>query len=160
MIVDFILGIEGHVVPVVTIYIVIAGMVLLAVLDVWRYEVEDYATAALLVVAVVGVAVEGILPAQWPGAILAAAIAFMVYLGLGQRGVLGGGDVKLSIVPAFVLGASNPIVGLWWVACAIILHQVMFHFSTRGEAAPKGIPHVPAMAVATVIAAVAFPASL
>jgi prepilin signal peptidase PulO-like enzyme (type II secretory pathway) len=151
---------DGHVVPTATITVVIVGLVVLAGIDVWRREVEDYATAGLLLVAIAGVAIEGIAPAQWIGAILASAIAFMVYLSLGQRGVMGGGDVKLSLVPAFVLGASNPIIGIWWIAGAIVIQQLFFYINARVQKAPEPFPHVPAMALATLVATVAFPASI
>lgn len=150
---------EGHTVPAVTISIVVAGMLVLAAVDVWRREVEDYAIVVLLAVAALGMHYEGISPEQWLGAGLASAVAFMIYLGLGQRGILGGGDVKLSIVPAFVLGASSPIIGLWWVACAIIIHQLFFIINTRVQKAPEAIPHVPAMAAAALVASIAFPAA-
>ncbi|MCI4659781.1 prepilin peptidase [Cryobacterium zhongshanensis] len=158
---DFLLGLmmgsPENVVPTTTISVVIVGMLVLAALDVWRREVEDYATAALFGIAVVGAGLEGVHPQQWVGALLAAGIAFTVYLGLGRRGIMGGGDVKLSIVPAFVLGLSNPIIGLWWIACAIVLHQTFFAVNTRLRKAPLALPHVPAMALATLVASIAFP---
>jgi Flp pilus assembly protein protease CpaA len=157
---ELLLGYEGRVVPTVTISVVLVGMLVLAALDVWRREVEDYATIALLAVAVVGMDLEGIVLEQWIGAVLAAAIAFMVYLRLGQRGVLGGGDVKLSVVPALVLGASNPIIGLWWIACAIVIHQAFFVVNARAQKAPLALPHVPAMALAALVSSVAFPVSI
>lgn len=147
----------GNVVPVTTMLVVIAGMVVLAAVDVWRREVEDYAVVALLGVAAIGLRWEGIHPQQWLGALAAAGIAFVVYLGLGQRGILGGGDVKLSVVPAFVLGAANPVIGVWWIACAILLHQVVFFVTARVRKTREAIPHVPAMAAATMVASVAFP---
>lgn len=148
---------EGHVLPGTTLVVVIAGLVLLAVIDVWRREVEDYAVVALLGIAAIGMRMEGIQAQQWLGAVLAAAIAFTVYLALGQRGVLGGGDVKLSVVPAFVLGAANPVIGVWWIACAFLIHQVLFFVTARIRKSREAIPHVPAMAAATMVAAVAFP---
>jgi prepilin signal peptidase PulO-like enzyme (type II secretory pathway) len=148
---------EGNVLPETTLLVVIAGLVVLAAVDVWRHEVEDYAVVALLGIAVIGMRLEGIHPQQWLGAVLAAAVAFMVYLNLGQRGVLGGGDVKLSVVPAFVLGAVNPVIGVWWIACAILIHQVLFFITARVRKTREAIPHVPAMAAATMVAAVAFP---
>jgi Flp pilus assembly protein protease CpaA len=151
---------EGHVVPAVTISVVIAGMLVLAGVDVWRREVEDVAIVVLLGVAAIGMHIEGISLEQWLGAALASAVAFMIYLGLGQRGVLGGGDVKLSIVPALVLGAMNPVMGLWWVACAIVIHQLFFFINARVQKEAAAIPHVPAMAAAALVAAIAFPASI
>lgn len=148
---------EGNVVPATTLLVVIAGMVVLAAIDVWRQEVEDYAVVGLFGIAAIGMRLEGIHPQQWLGAVLAAAIAFVVYLGLGQRGVLGGGDVKLSVVPAFVLGAVNPVIGVWWIAGAILIHQGLFFVASKLQKSREAIPHVPAMAAATMVAAVAFP---
>lgn len=163
---NLLIGIPGHVNPTITITVVIAGMLVLAAFDVWRHEVEDVATLALLVVAVVGLGIQGIQPAQWVSGVASAAIAFVVYLYLGTRGVMGGGDVKLSVVPALVLGASNPFLGIWWIGCAILLHQVLIFGVARSMPRPAGasrvqpmaLPHVPAMAAAALIATVAFPA--
>jgi Flp pilus assembly protein protease CpaA len=146
-----------HTAPLVTITLAMVGMIVLAGCDVWRREVEDYATIAFLAVVVVGMDLEGLSSSQWVGGVLAAAIAFTFYLGLGQKGVVGGGDVKLSIIPALVLGASNPVIGLWWVACAVLIHQLFFYVNTRVQKEPAAIPHVPAMAAAVLVSVVAFP---
>lgn len=147
----------GSVLPVATIQMVLAGMLVLAAVDVWRREVEDWAVVALLGVAAIGMHLEGIHPQQWLGAVLAGAIAFLVYLELGMRGVLGGGDVKLAAVPAFVLGAANPVVGVWWIACALLIHQGIHWLTARASRFRGAIPHVPAMAAAAIVAAAAFP---
>lgn len=147
----------GNVLPATTILVVIGGMLVLAAVDVWRREVEDYAVVALLGIAVTGLYLEDIHPQQWLGAVLAAVIAFAVYLHLGRRGVLGGGDVKLSVVPAFVLGAFNPVIGVWWVACAILIHQAIFTVWSRVRRTREAIPHVPAMAAGAIVAAAVFP---
>lgn len=147
-----------NVLPTMTTLVVIVGMLVLAAVDLWRREVEDYAVLILLVISVAGMYLEGIQPLQWLGAVLSAGIAFGVYLLLGMRGVMGGGDVKLSIVPAFVLGAGNPLVGIWWVACAILIHQVICVAYTRIRRRRAVLPHVPAMAAAAIVSAVAFPA--
>lgn len=149
-----------NVLPETTVWLVIAGMLVLAAVDVWRREVENYAIVTLLGIAVTGMYLEGVRPQQWVGAVLAATIAFAVYLHLGRRGVLGGGDVKLSVVPAFVLGACNLVIGVWWVAGALLIHQVFFAGWSRLRRTREAIPHVPAMAAGTIIAAVAFPGFL
>ncbi|MFJ2662650.1 prepilin peptidase [Arthrobacter koreensis] len=146
-----------NVLPTTTIMVVVVGMLVLAAVDVWRREVEDYAVVILLGISVAGMYLEGIQPMQWLGALLAAGIAFGVYLVLGMRGAMGGGDVKLSVVPAFVLGAVNPLVGIWWVACAILIHQGICLVYTRIRRRRAVLPHVPAMAAAAIIASVAFP---
>lgn len=163
---NLLIGIPGHVTPAVTITVVIVGMLVLAAFDVWRHEVEDVATLALLVVAVAGLGIQGIQPAQWVTAVASAAVAFVVYLYLGTRGVMGGGDVKLSVVPALVLGASNPFLGVWWIGCAILLHQLLIFVIARTiprpagavRAVPMALPHVPAMTAAVLIATAVFPA--
>lgn len=157
-----------HVIPAITVTVVIAGMLVLAALDVWRLEVEDYATLLLGVVAVVGLAYEGVDVSQWFAAVLSAAIAFAIYAHLGLRGFMGGGDVKLSVVPAFVLGACNPFLGIWWVAVSIVIQQVIFVAIARvrpvaaggGQALPIAVPHVPAMATSMVVAAAVFGAPI
>lgn len=146
-----------NVLPTTAILVVVVGMLVLAAVDVWRREVEDYAVLILLGISVTGMYLEGVQPMQWVGALLSAGIAFGVYLALGMRGVMGGGDVKLSVVPAFVLGACNPLVGIWWVACSILIHQVACVLYTRIRRRRAVLPHVPAMAVATIVASVAFP---
>ena len=166
MIETLLLGPANVVIPTTTILIVIAGMFVLAGLDVWRYEVEDVGIVALLLVGVAGLTQEGILPTQWVSGLLAAAVAFLVYLNLGMRGAVGGGDVKLAVVPAFVLGAANPIVAIWWVACSLLLHQLLIvaarRFTARpatsggAKAAPIALPHVPAMAVSMYVASSLF----
>lgn len=151
-----------------TLLIVIAGLVLLALYDLWKQTVEDWAIVALLGIAVASLAFEHITLAQWTGAILSAAAVFLIYLMLGTRGVMGGGDVKLSIVPGLVLGAVNPLLGIWWVAGSIVVHQV-FHLlvvKTAGKpaggtvAVPVALPHVPAMAVGMMLAVTLFPVGL
>jgi leader peptidase (prepilin peptidase)/N-methyltransferase len=151
---------EGYVMPTITVSLVLAGMVVLAVLDVWREEVEDYGIVVLAGVAVIGVHLEGIRPEQWLGAFLAAAIAFLVYFDLGLKGGVGGGDVKLSLVPAFALGAGDPLIGMWWIIGSLLIQAVLSSITTRVQKAPAAMPHVPAMALATLILSIAIPANL
>jgi Flp pilus assembly protein protease CpaA len=161
-------GADGHVTPLVTIWVVLVGMLVLAALDVWRQEVEDVAIIAILVLAVAGFTIEGVTVIQWVGGVLAAAVAFLVYLNLGVRGVMGGGDVKLASVPAFVLGVCSPVLGVWWIAGAILIQQVLtLALARRPKASaagasvvPAALPHVPAMAASMLIAIVAFPTLL
>ena len=159
----------GFVAPTIAITAALLGMLILAALDVWKQEVEDYATVALFVVIAGSLVIHDVAPAQWVGGLLAGAVAFLVYMNLGLRGVVGGGDVKLAAVPAFALGVSSPIAGLWWITCALLLHQLLIVIARRvsghaeggarasAEAAPIAIPHVPAMALALVSSAVIFP---
>lgn len=155
----------GHVAPTVTVLLVTVGMLVLAAADIWRHEVEHWATAALLLVAAGGLIWEGISVQQGITAVLSGAIAFLAYLSLGVRGVMGGGDVKLSVVPALVLGACNPFLGVWWIAASILIQQAFFVVAARRvrvSAAPSTggafvLPHVPAMAGALLIAPTLFP---
>lgn len=149
-----------------TVTLVIVGMLILAVVDLWKQEVEDVATAALLAVASCSLAFQGVSLEQWLSGVLSAAVSFLIYLHLGTKGVMGGGDVKLSVVPALVLGAANPFLGVWWVACGLLLQQVIHvlvqrvgppRAATTAYATPLVLPHVPAMAGAMVIATVIFP---
>lgn len=158
---DF-LGAHVTVLPVYTLLVVTIGMLILAAADICRHEVEDWATAILFLVACAGLLWEGVSPHQWLAGALSGAIAFLVYLALGMQGFIGGGDVKLAAVPALVLGACVPFLGVWWVAASIGLQQVFFIITTR-LARPRGfsrgqaaqalvLPHVPAMATVMLIA--------
>lgn len=154
-----------HVVPTLTLFLVSVGTLVLAAADIWRQEVEDWATVILLAVAAGGMLWEGISAGQWISGALSAAIAFLIYLALGMRGVMGGGDVKLSVVPALVLGAWSPFLGLWWIAASILIQQVFFWVASRNvqsvgsssRTEPVALPHVPAMAAALLAASVIFP---
>lgn len=150
-------------IPAVTILIVAAGMLVLGFLDVIRLEVETVATVALGLVAIGGLIVEGVTRHQWLGGVLAAAFAFGIYLVLGMRGVMGGGDVKLAPVPALVLGVVHPLLALWWVSAALgaqtilglLMGQRRAHIAGTGghraQTAQLALPHVPAMALAMLI---------
>lgn len=156
----------GPATPTIAIYTVIVGVLVLAALDIWRREVEDLATVALLGITLAMLAITGINAQQWISAILSGAIAFCVYMLLGMRGVMGGGDVKLSPVPALVLGAASPFLGVWWI-CAAILIQHAFHLvlarrrravlAHGAQADAAVLPHVPAMAAAMLVAVGIFP---
>jgi Flp pilus assembly protein protease CpaA len=151
--------------PTVTIAVVIAGLVLLAAYDLWKQTVEDWAIVALTAIAIVGLGAEHISLQQWVGAVLSAAVTFLIYLHLGTKGVMGGGDVKLSVVPGLVLGAANPLLGIWWVAGSIAVHQVFALVVSRAArrstgataSVPVALPHVPAMAVGMLLAVTLFP---
>lgn len=144
----------SHIIPALTLFVVSAGLLVLGAADIWREEVEDYATVALLLITVAALVHEGISPQQWLAGALSAAVVFLFYLSLGVHGLMGGGDVKLSAVPALVLGASMPLLGLWWAAASVVIQYGFFAVAGRlapGSTTP-GLPHVPAMAVAFVLA--------
>lgn len=146
--------------PTLTILAVTVGMVALAVFDILREEVEDYATAALLLLTLGALLWEGVSAGQWAGGALAAALAFSAYLLLGMAGVVGGGDVKLSVVPALVLGIGHPLIGVWWVAASLLIQHGFFLVArltaSAGRAGVPTLPHVPAMATAFLAAWVLF----
>lgn len=154
-----------HVVPSLTILVVCGGMLVLAVLDVLREEVEDVATIALAAVAVIGMSVEGVVTSQWITGLVSAAIAFTAYFWLGIQGKMGGGDVKLVAVPALVLGAANPFLGLFWVVVSIFVQQCIFLLwrvvvpagQQGSTSVVTALPHVPAMAASLVISVSIFP---
>ena len=169
--VDFIAGL-AHTgatnTPTVAVSVVIVGLVALACYDLWKQTVENWSIVALLGVAVGAMSFEHISAQQWLGAVLSALVVFMIYLALGTRGVMGGGDVKLSIVPGLVLGAVSPMLGLWWAASSIVVHQAFFFLVARtprraeatSDAAAVALPHVPAMSVAMVLAVTVFPVGI
>lgn len=154
----------AHVTPTFTFLLVSVGLLVLAAIDIHTREVEDYATAMLLAVTTLSLLWEGVSAGQWASGLLSAAVAFLIYLALGMRGVLGGGDVKLSAVPALLLGAANPFLGVWWVAASLLIQHGFFLMarSPAGKAEPaqaetSALPHVPAMAAALLTAWTIFP---
>lgn len=158
---DFFLPGADDVTPTITLFIAMVGVLVLAGLDIWREEVEDLATIALLGIVVITLAAEGITLEQWTVGIACAALAFTFYLELGIRGVMGGGDVKLAVVPALVLGASVPFLGLWWISVALVVQKLMGAAVVKAAGIPAkaiALPHVPAMATATFVSmAIALP---
>lgn len=155
-----------HVVPSLTILAVCGGMLVLAVFDILREEVEDVATIALAATTVIGMTLEGIAASQWITGIVSAVIAFTAYFWLGIQGKMGGGDVKLVGVPALVLGAANPFLGLFWVVlsifvqqCTFLLWRVMVPVGQSGSTTKTvaRLPHVPAMAISLVVSVSFFP---
>lgn len=152
-------------IPTITALVVVVGMFVLSALDIWRHEVEGYATILLACATVVGVTLEGITGQQWAVGILSAALAFAVYLALGLRGVMGGGDVKLAAVPAFILGTIHPVLGAWWIGVSLLIQQLFFMTSRLSARRAAGgvqgsaavMPHVPAMTAGMVAAVTIFP---
>lgn len=150
--------------PLIAIAVALIGLFVLAAVDLWREEVEDWATGILLAAVVGALLVAHITPGQWVNALLSAAATFAIYLWLGTKGVMGGGDVKLSVVPGLALGAVNPFLAIWWVAASIAIHQLMGYAASlsidgRGMSHTRAIalPHVPAMAIAAALAVMVFP---
>ncbi|WP_185204241.1 A24 family peptidase [Glaciihabitans sp. INWT7] len=138
------------------IFVVVVGMGILAIADLRWAEVDNWSTAALSVAVLLALVHDEIVAAQWVSAFLCAGAVFACYLELGVRGNMGGGDVKLSPVPALVLGAINPFLAIWGVALGFCL-QAAIHVVSRGSniAADKPLPHVPSMFVATTVTALA-----
>jgi Flp pilus assembly protein protease CpaA len=144
------------VMPGVTLFILICAMAVLALADLKWQKVDPWSTAALGAAAVLGLLVDGISATQWILALASAAIAFVIYLELGVHGIMGGGDIKLSPIPALVLGAINPLLALWWLCLAISIQAGIRAVSARpGPGETEEMPHVPAMFYAAVISAVA-----
>lgn len=137
--------------PTTAILILLVGMTLLAFVDVHRQEVEDWATAVLGLAVIWGLHFDGISVNQWVWGAVSAAAVFLAYLELGTLGRMGGGDVKLSPVPALVLGAINPLLAVWSVALAFSIQsgfQVVNRFVVKAES--PAMPHVPAIFAASV----------
>lgn len=155
---------SGHLIPTVTLTVVAVGMLVLAAADVWKQEVEDWATMLLAFVAVAALVAEGIAPQQWVGAILGSATTFALYLLMGLHGYMGGGDVKLAAVPGLVLGAVHPFLALWWVAASVTIQQALFLAIARTSRVATGkpasvvaaLPHVPAMAAGILVSTLIF----
>lgn len=138
----------GIVMPTTAILVALVGMTILAFADVHRQEVEDWATLALAAAVVIALNADGISTVQWTWALLSAAAVFLSYLEMGTFGRMGGGDVKLSPMPAAVLGAMNPLLAIWAVALAFSAQsgfQVVNRHVLKVQSA--AMPHVPAMLV-------------
>jgi Flp pilus assembly protein protease CpaA len=126
----------------------------MAAIDVWRQKVYDSSLAVLAVVAVLALHHDHISAIQWMWAGLCALTAFLFYLELGAHGQIGGGDVKLAAIPAAVFGAVNPLIAIWWVTATIAAQSVVGLIDRRSTArsVPSPLPHVPAMAITSVLA--------
>ena len=147
----------GLIIPVTAFAVLVFGMVLLAVADIRTKEVDPWSTAALAFAAVVALFSDGVTVSQWTSGLISAVLVFILYLEMGMRGKMGGGDVKLSPLPALVLGTISPFLALWAVALAFSL-QATLQFAVRPQssfAAPVALPHVPAICVATTVSAAA-----
>lgn len=51
----------------------------------------------------------------------AGAFIFMFILALSKMGIVGGGDIKLSPIPAALLAAWNPLAPVLWLFCTFVL---------------------------------------
>lgn len=152
--VEMFLAPAASVVPAVTLIGVATAMIVLAAIDLWREQLHDLVTVLVLLAALAGLSLEGIAPAQWVGAVGSAVVVFLTYLALGLRGAMYGGDVKLSPLPALVLGAVSPVLAFLWLTSTFAV-QTLFHgVAARlqaqpavGPSVPTEMPHVPAMAL-------------
>lgn len=126
--------------------LVLLFMVVAAVIDLAVQWVPDSLTAVAAGAVAAAAFYANITTQQVVVGALCGLIAFLVYLELGVRGIFGGGDVKLVAIPAFILGAVNPLLALWWFTATIGL-QGLLSVGNRALKLPAGIPHVPAMAV-------------
>ena len=142
-------------VPTTALLVLLVGMAALAVVDLIRQEVDDWATGVLAIGTVVALFHDSISGAQWAQGLICAALVFALYLELGTRGAMGGGDVKLSPIPALVLAVIHPLLALWSVALAFSI-QSGFQLAVRPAfvGSPVALPHVPAMFLAAGVSAV------
>lgn len=138
----------------VPVHLVLLALVVAAVIDVSVQWIPDTFTAVAGAALVLASIHAHITLQQSVDGLLTAAVVFLLYLELGVRGIIGGGDVKLAPIPAAVLGAVNPVLGLWWFVSTIAL-QGLFSLTGKALKQPVGIPHVPAMAL-TFVAASSF----
>jgi len=135
-------------------HVVLITLVVAAVIDVCIEWIPDTFTGVAGVGLVVASFHAGVTWDEYLNGALSAAVIFLAYLELGVRGIIGGGDVKLSVLPAAVLGAVSPMLALWWFVTTIAL-QGLLSLAGRTSRSPAGIPHVPAMAL-TFVAASSF----
>lgn len=149
-------------VPATALFVLLAGMAILAIVDLASEVVHNWSTAALACFVIAALLFDGITAEQWLAGSLTASAVFAFHLFLGTRGQIGGGDVKLSPVPALVLGAVHPLLALWAVAFSFASHSAV-QLSTRPTAGTAvALPFVPSMFVgagaATVLAGALIPA--
>lgn len=137
-------------IPELAALVVLAGLAALAFVDVERRTVDPWATALLGWATVFAAAHDGLTAGEWLTGVVCAGLTFLAYLELGVAGQIGGGDVKLAPIPAFVLGSANPLLALWWFAAAGAT-QTMLQLLTSGR---RGgfVPHLPAMLAAMMFA--------
>lgn len=131
----------GIVIPALAILVVLVGMAYQAFVDVFTLTMDDWSTWMLALLSVAALMADGITSQQWLWATLSALAVFLLYLELGACERMGGGDVKLAPIPALVLGAVNPILVIWWVACAFTAQsyfQLLLRGDSRGE--PVALP--------------------
>jgi Flp pilus assembly protein protease CpaA len=136
----------GIVMPAIAIFVLLVGMTVLGFIDAHKQEVEDWATLILGSAVIAALRADGISEVQWTWAGLSAATVFLAYLEMGTFGRMGGGDVKLSPVPAAVIGAINPLLAIWSVALAFSIQSGFQLVNQRVfQAKSFAMPHVPAM---------------
>ncbi|WP_159600085.1 hypothetical protein, partial [Agromyces humi] len=134
------------VIPYTALLIVVIGLAVLAAADVATHRVEWLPTMLLGAAAASALWYDGITVQQWIWAILTAAAVFLFYLEMGVLGRFGGGDITLAPIPALVIGAVNPILGIWVFTVAIALQGVVSLAVRIGLKDPQPtLPHVPAM---------------
>lgn len=86
-------------------------------------------------------------------ALVAAAVTFVFMLALTVvAGFAGGGDIKLSPVPAALLAAVSPIAAMMWLLFTFILCLVAMIAAKLRGSTRKHVAMAPFMAVAAVLA--------
>lgn len=86
-------------------------------------------------------------------AVIAAAVAFIFMLGLAVvAGFAGGGDIKLSPIPAALLAAVSPIAAMMWLLFTFVLCLVAMIGAKLTGSTRKHVAMAPFMAVAAVLA--------
>ncbi|MFE6966780.1 prepilin peptidase [Agromyces sp. NPDC057679] len=133
-------------VPLTAFAILLIGLAVLAAADVATERVEWAPTILLAVLTVSALAVDGISLQQWVWGSLTAAAAFLFYLEMGVQGRFGGGDITLAPIPGLVLGAMNPLVGVWAFAVMLSVQGLLSVVARlKFKTAETRLPHVPAM---------------
>jgi prepilin signal peptidase PulO-like enzyme (type II secretory pathway) len=138
------------VIPTTAFAVSLVGLAVLAFVDVYTRKVEDYATLVLAFAVIFALRHDGISAEQWAWGAASALLVFGTYLELGTSGRMGGGDVKLSPVPALVFGAVNPLLAIWSVALAFSVQSAFQIVNRHGFKNPSpAMPHVPAIFAAS-----------
>jgi prepilin signal peptidase PulO-like enzyme (type II secretory pathway) len=138
------------VIPTTAFAVTLVGLAALAFVDVYTRKVQDCATLVIAFAVIFALRFDGISSEQWVWGLASALLVFGAYLELGTSGRMGGGDVKLSPVPALVFGAVNPLLAIWSVALAFSIQSAFQIINRHGFKDPSpAMPHVPAIFAAT-----------
>lgn len=117
-------------------------LILAAIEDLWRLEIEDWLSAGVALGAIIAAAIDGPTPGLWQNLLLSALVLGLGWL-LFSLGWMGGGDIKLLTACALWLDLSQGWKMLVAVAIAGGLESLiimMLRLIPWSEAARRHLP--------------------